>query len=167
MKIGTRGGNEKHALLRASAGWLGTQQTHRGPNHMAKPTAQLALTSDECSRKLKFLLIPCLSSATSEEKMSASHESSSQSLTSVYVTPTVLREFPAANQPCLESPFQERENTSALKLAGEWRSKEAYILFLLPEALPPVSYIDFLSREQLRTTNQHTLYATKVTDFTV
>ena len=98
--------NVKPLRMRARAAWK------------TKPT------SAECSRKLKLRRIPCLSSETSGAGVPISvvasfPPSSSQSFTSVYVTPTVLRELPTASHPRLASPFHESESTSALRLAGE------------------------------------------------
>ena len=45
----------------------------------------------------------------------------------MYVTPTVFAEFPTANQPSVGAPFHDREVTETSSLAGELRSKCAYI----------------------------------------
>ena len=96
-----------------------------------KTTSSHTNTAIVDSRVLqKFLRIPCLSSKTSGAGVASSVESpssSAQSFASVYVTPTVLPELPAASQPRPASPFHDSERTSAPRLAGEWRSNVAYI----------------------------------------
>lgn len=78
-----------------------------------------SLTSCECSRKLKFLLIPCLASVSSgcgslEESVSVPLDASSSPSPSpreVKVTPTVFEVFPSASQPYCPVPFHERHWT--------------------------------------------------------